>query len=68
MIRFGLIEEFLVSLVPIVVVLGQIDIEVGNPAHFTVEVPIFDHTGIIRHPCALNFILQVGIQLLIRLQ
>ena len=68
MICFRLIEELLVCFMSVNVVLWQCHIEIRNPSHFSIEISIFDNASIVWHSCALNFILNVRIQLFLWLQ
>lgn len=59
----GIVEELPVSGIQLVVVLGIFNVEVGDPAQLTVDVPLFCHLGVVWHPGSFHFILLIRVQL-----
>ena len=59
----GVIEEFTVVGVAVVVVLGLLDIEVGDPTQLTKNISFETHLGVLRDAGALDVVLFVGVKL-----
>ena len=60
---FGIVEELPVGGIQLVVVLGIFNVEVGDPAQLTVDVPLFRHLGVVWHPGAFHLVLLIRVQL-----
>ena len=64
---FRSIEELTVAIMTVFVVLGLLDVEVGNPAKLTENVPLLANFCVVGHPSSLYFVLFVGVKLATRL-
>jgi hypothetical protein len=65
-IVFRAIKELTISWVHLVVVLWELDIEVGNPAKLAINVPLLGKLCIVWHTCAFHFIFIVWVELSLR--
>ena len=63
---FGAVKELSIRGMHLMVVLRELDIKVGDPAEFAVDVAILAQLCIVRHPRALHFIFFVRVQLSLR--
>ena len=64
----GAIEELSERRVHLVIVLGVLDVEVGDPAELAVNISLLGQLGVVGHARSLHFVLFVGIQLALRVQ
>ena len=68
MIVFGSIKELTVRRMHLVVILGELDVKIGDPAKLAVNVTLLAQFGVIGHAGALDLVLFVGIELALRMQ
>ena len=63
MVVFGGIEELLVRSVAVLVVLAQLNVEVGDPAEFSVDISLKGDFRVVGHAGSFDFVLFIRIQL-----
>jgi len=64
----GPVEELSVGGVHPVVVLAELDIEVGNPAKLAIDVSLFGQLGVVGHTGSLHVVLLVRVELSLRVE
>ena len=52
----------------LVIVFAKLDIEVGNPAEFTVDVSLLGQLGVVRHASAFHLVLLIWVELSLRME
>ena len=66
-IVLGPVEELTVGGVHLVVVLRELDVEVGDPAELAVDVTLLGQLGVVWHARTLHVVFLIGVQLTLRM-
>ena len=67
-IILGPVEELAVRWVHLVIVLGELHVEIGNPAELTVDVTLLRQLCVVWHSSALHLVLLIWVELPLRVQ
>ena len=68
MIVFWAVEELAESWMHLVIVFGVLDVEVVDPAKFTVNISLLGQLCVVRHARALHFVFFIWVQLALWVQ
>ena len=63
MVIFWAIEELTIRGMQFVVVLREFNVEVLDPAEFSVDVSLFGQFRVVRHPSSFNFVFIIRVKL-----